>query len=51
MKRKINWDCHNLCRNCILENVIEEKVKGWIEGTGRRGSRHRNLLDKLKERR
>jgi hypothetical protein len=40
-----------LCRNCLLQQVIEGKIKGGIEVTGRRGRRHRNLLDDLKERR
>jgi hypothetical protein len=40
-----------LCRNCLLQRVIEGKIKGGIEVTGRRGRRHRKLLDDLKERR
>jgi hypothetical protein len=40
-----------LCRNCLLQRVIEGKIKGGIEVTGRRGRRHRKLLDGLKERR
>jgi len=39
-----------LHRNCLLQKVIEGKVKGGIEVTGRRGRRHRKLLDDLKER-
>ena len=31
--------------------VIEGKIKGGIEGTGRRGRRRKKLLDELKERR
>jgi hypothetical protein len=50
-KRKANWIGHILSRNCFLQQVIEGKIKGWIEVTGRRGRRHRNLLDDLKERR
>jgi hypothetical protein len=38
-----------LGRNCILQWVIEGKIKGGIEATGRRGRRHRKLLDDLKE--
>ena len=38
-------------RNCLLHRVIEGKIKGRIEVTGRRGRRHRKLLDDLKERR
>jgi hypothetical protein len=50
-KRKANWIGHILCRNCLLQEVIEEKIKVEIEVTGRRGRRSRNLLDDLKERR
>jgi hypothetical protein len=50
-KRKDNWTGHILRRNCLLQRVIEGKVKGWKEVTGRRGRRRRMLLDDLKERR
>jgi hypothetical protein len=40
-----------LRRNCLLQQVIEGKIKGEIEVTGRRGRRSRKLLDDLKERR
>jgi len=40
-----------LLRNCLLQRVIEGKVKGRIEVTGRRGRRRKKLLDDLKERR
>ena len=50
-KRKANWIGHILRRNCLLQQVIGGKVKGWIEVTGRRGRRRRKLLDDLKERR
>jgi hypothetical protein len=40
-----------LRRNCLLQQVIEGKIKGEIEVTGRRGRRGRKLLDDLKERR
>jgi hypothetical protein len=50
-KRKANWIGHILCRNCLLRQVIEGKIKGGIEVTGRRGRRCRKLLDDLKERR
>ena len=42
---------HILRRNCFLQRVIEGKIKGKIEVTGRRGRRRRKLLDELKERR
>jgi hypothetical protein len=40
-----------LRRNFLLRQVIEGKIKGGIEVTGRRGRRRRKLLDDLKERR
>jgi hypothetical protein len=49
-KLKANWIGHILRRNCLLQRVIEGKLKGRIEVTGRRG-RRRKLLDELKERR
>jgi hypothetical protein len=49
-KRKAKWIGHILRRNCLLQRVIEGKVKGGIEVTGRRGRRCRKLLDDLKER-
>jgi hypothetical protein len=33
----------------LLQQVIEGKIKGGIEVTGRRGRRRRKLLDDLKE--
>ena len=50
-KRKANWIGHSLRRNCLLQRVIEGKIKGGIEVTGRRGRKPRKLLDDLKERR
>ena len=40
-KRKSNWIGHILCRKCLLKGVIEGKIKGGIEETGRRGRRRR----------
>jgi len=48
-KRKANWIGHILRRNCLLQRVIEGKIKAWIEVTGRQGRRRRKLLDDLKE--
>jgi hypothetical protein len=28
---KVNWIGHLLCRNCLLQRVIEGKVEGRIE--------------------
>ena len=44
------WIGHILRRNCLLQHVIEGKIKGGLEVTGRRGRRRRKLLDDLKER-
>jgi hypothetical protein len=48
-RRKANWICHILRRNCLLKHVIEGKLEGRIEMTGRRGRRRKQLLDDLKE--
>jgi hypothetical protein len=50
-KRKANWIGHILLRNCLLQQVIEGKIKGVIEVIGRRGRKRRRLLDDVKERR
>jgi hypothetical protein len=34
-KRKANWIGHVLCINCLLHQVIEGKIKGGIEVTGK----------------
>jgi len=47
IKWKANWIGHILCRNCLLKQVIEGKIKGQIEVT----RRHKKLLDDLKDRR
>ena len=46
-KRKANLIGHILRRNCLLQRVIEGKMKRVIEVTGRRGGRRRKLLDDL----
>jgi hypothetical protein len=50
-RRKANWIGHILRRNCLLKHVIEGKLEGRIEMTGRRGKRRKQLLDDLKEKR
>jgi hypothetical protein len=50
-ERKANWIGHILRRNCLLQEVIEGKIRGGIKVTGRRGRRRRKLLVDLKERR
>jgi alpha-D-ribose 1-methylphosphonate 5-triphosphate synthase subunit PhnL len=47
-RRKANWISHILRRNCLLKHVIEGKLEGRIEMTGRRGRRRKQLLDNLK---
>jgi hypothetical protein len=49
-KWKANWTDHILCRNCLLHQIIEGKIKGGIEVTVRRGRICRKLLDDLQER-
>ena len=44
-KRKANWIGHILRRNCLLQRIIEGKIQGGIEVTGRQGRKCRNLLD------
>ena len=46
-KRKANRIGHILRRNCLLKQVIEEKIKG----ARRQGRRCRKLLDDLRDRR
>jgi len=48
-KREDNWIGHILCRNCLLKHIIERKIEGKIEMTGRVGRRRKQLLDDLKE--
>jgi hypothetical protein len=50
-RRKANWIGHILRRNCLLKQVIEGKLEGRIEMTGRRGRRGKQLLDDIKEKR
>ena len=50
-KRKANRIGHILRRNCLLQQVIEGKIKGQIEVTRRRGRRRKKLLDDVKDRR
>ena len=48
-KRKADWIGHILRKNCLLQQVIEGKIEGMIEVTGRRGRRHKELLEDFKE--
>ena len=49
-KRKANWIGHILRGNCLLQQVIEGKIKGQIKVTSRLGRRRKKLLDELKDR-
>ena len=46
--RKANWTGYVLRRNCLLKDVNERKIKGWIKVTGRRGGRRTELQDCLR---
>jgi hypothetical protein len=48
-RRKANWIGHILRRNCLLKHVIEGKLEGRIEVTGRRARRRKQLLCDFKE--
>jgi hypothetical protein len=48
-RKKAKWVGLVLRDKCLLKYVIEGKVEGRIEVTGRRGIRRRQLLDDLKE--
>jgi len=42
---------NNIIRNCLLQHVIEVSVEVRIEVKGRRGKRHKQQWDDLKEKR
>jgi len=48
-RRKAKWVGHNLHGNCLLKHDFEGQIDGWVEVTGRRGRRCKNLLDDLKK--
>jgi hypothetical protein len=50
-ERKANWIGHSLRRNVLIKHVIEGKIEGNIRVTVRRGRRHKQLPDDLKEQR
>jgi len=50
-RRNANWTGHTLCRNCLAKHIIEGKIEGRIEETGRWGRRRKQLLGGLKEKR
>jgi hypothetical protein len=50
-RRKANWIGHILRRNCLPKHVIQGKIEGGIEMTGRQGRRRKQLLDDPVEKR
>jgi hypothetical protein len=50
-RRKVNWIGHILHKNCLLQYVIQGKIEGRIEVTGRQGRRRMQLMDNFKEKR
>jgi hypothetical protein len=46
-RRKANLVGHILRRKCLLKHITEGKIEGEIEVRGRRGRRHKQLLDDL----
>ena len=51
VNRRANWIGHSLRRNCLLKQVTEGEIEVRIKVTGRRGRRHKQLFDGLKENR
>jgi hypothetical protein len=45
------FECGNEPTACLLQRLIEGKIKGGMEVTGRRGRGRKKVLDDLKERR
>jgi hypothetical protein len=50
-RREANWIGHILRRNGLLKHVIEGKIEGRIDVTGRGGRRSKKLLDEFKRKR
>jgi len=48
-RMEASWIGHIWRRNCLLRHVIEGKIEGGIEVTGRGGRRGKQLVDGLKE--
>jgi hypothetical protein len=48
-RRKTNWIGHIWHINCLLQHIVEGKIEGGIEVTGRRERRRKRLLDNIKE--
>jgi hypothetical protein len=50
-RKKANWICHILRRNCLLKHFILENIEGGTEMTGRQRRRRKQLLGDLKGKR
>ena len=50
-KRRANWIGHILRRNCLVQQMIEGKIKRQIEVIRMGGRRRKKLLGDLKDRR
>ena len=50
-RRKANWVGYIVGRNCLLKHVIEGKIEGRVEVTGRRGTRRKQLPNERKKKR
>ena len=50
-RREANWIGHILRSNCHLRHVIEGKIEGRMEVTGRQERRSKQILDDLQEKR
>jgi hypothetical protein len=48
-RRKTDWNCHILRRNCPINHVIEGEIERSTEMTERRRRRCKQLLDDIKE--
>jgi len=48
---KTNWIGHIFRWNGLPKHIIQGKIQGGIEETGRRGRRRKNLLDYIREKR
>ena len=44
-RRRVDWVDQIFSTNCSLKHVMEEKIEGRIEVTGRQGRRCKQLLD------
>jgi hypothetical protein len=49
IKCKVGNLGHIFRRNCLLKHVTEGEIEGMTEVTGRRGRRHKQILDDVTE--